>query len=115
MLLPNLTDLKPALIVWRDAYQDAGFDGPLEELPKDNHLEQTTVGFVIKNNKSVVKFCTEICPQTGHVRNIVAIPRRYIVSVTPLEKEQQNEQASSSPRPLRPPRPHLEGAGQKLE
>ena len=77
-------DLKPAIIVWNDAYQDAGFDGPLEDVPLEDHLQQTTVGFLIKNDKKVVKFCNELCEQTKHVRNIVCIPRRYVVSVTPL-------------------------------
>jgi hypothetical protein len=80
----SMSDLKPVLIVWNDAYQDAQFDGPLEEVPVDDHLQQTTVGFLIKSDKKGVKFCNELCEQTGHVRNIVAVPRRYVVSVTPL-------------------------------
>ena len=81
----NFLDPQMALIVWNDAYQDAGFDGPVEDVPLGEYLQQTTIGFIISENKRHIKFCNEFCPENKHVRNYVCLPKKYVVSITPLQ------------------------------
>jgi hypothetical protein len=83
----NFASPRMALIVWNDAFQDAAFDGPLEEVPAGDSLQQTTIGFIISDTKRHLKFCNEFCTETKHVRNIVCIPRKYLVSVSSLVLE----------------------------
>jgi hypothetical protein len=80
----NFASPRMALIVWNDAFQDAAFDGPVEEIPSGDHLQQTTLGFIIAENKRHIKFCNEFCTENKHVRNYVCLPRKYVVSITPL-------------------------------
>jgi hypothetical protein len=93
----SLKDLRPAILVWNDAYEDAAFDGILEDVSIDNHLQQSTLVYVISIDKNAVKCCREVCYQTLHVRSLFCAPRSYVKSITYLTPEAPVE-ATNAPR-----------------
>jgi hypothetical protein len=87
----SLKDLRPAILVWNDAYEDAAFDGILEDISIDNHLQQSTLVFIISIDKNAVKCCREVCYQNQHVRSLFCAPRSYVKSITYLVSDAPQE------------------------
>lgn len=76
--------LKPYLITWSDAYQDSAFDAQLDEVSSDDHLIQHRLGFIIEINKKAIKICSEFCEGNRHIREVMAIPKQYVLSIKEL-------------------------------
>jgi hypothetical protein len=82
--LKNVSDLKPYLIIWNDAYIQLEFDGPLNSVPNDKYIQNETLAFIVSQTKYVVKACFEICRENNSVRYLYTIPKKYIEKIIPL-------------------------------
>lgn len=86
--IPDMTD-EAVLIIWHDAHSGNRTWEHIEDLADEGPYEVRTVGFVLntkgggkKNHVSVAQsFSTE-----GFVDSILHIPKKMVVSITPLER-----------------------------
>jgi len=96
-----MTD-ETVLIIWHDAHSGARTWEHFEDLSDEGPYEVRTVGFVLKptsggkkNHVSVAQsFSTE-----GFVDSILHIPKKMVVSITPLERKANANQRADCPNP----------------
>ena len=117
--IQNLSDLKPYILIWNDAYEDAAFDGPLEEIPQADHLQQHSLVFLCKTTKTAIKCCREICYDQKTIRSVFTVPKKYVVALLPLAPEspeaaQDDPESTSDPTLGSPTTPKVGESALKL-
>ena len=103
-----------ALIIWHDAHSGTHTWEHIEDLSDEGPYEVRTIGFLLKTSKGGKKnhisvaqsFSTE-----GYVDSILHIPKKMVVSITPLERTANaNQPADCSNNPSLPGKVNAQGS-----
>lgn len=92
----------PVLVIWHDAHSNTNGWEDIGDLKDDEPYEVHSVGFILepksagkKNHISIVQsFATE-----GFVDSILHIPKKMVLSITPLERIVNANQPADSQDP----------------